>query len=78
MDILSKIFNVIGTVLKTILPPSPFDGLLSKFAAIPYLGYLNWFVPVGEILSVLLLWLGAYGLFLLYSIFMRWLKVIGD
>lgn len=78
MDLLSKIFGVIANVLKTILPTSPFEGLLSKFGSIPYLGYLNWFVPIGEMLSVLLLWLGAYGLFLLYSIFMRWLKVIGD
>lgn len=78
MDFLSEIFKVIANFLKTILPTSPLKGILSKFASIPYLGYLNWFVPVGEMVSVFLLWLGAYGAFLLYSILMRWLKVIGD
>lgn len=78
MDIFTRIFEKLGIALKTVLPLSPFREFLDDFADIPYLGYLNWFVPIREILVVMVVWLGAVALFQLYSIVMRWLKVIGD
>lgn len=64
--------------VKTILPISPFRQFLSEFAGIPFLGYLNWFVPVRGILTVFSAWLVAYAAFNLYGIVLRWVKVIGD
>ena len=64
--------------LLELLPKSPFRQFLNRFSDIPFLGYLNWFVPVRDILVVMAAWLGAIALFYLYSIIMRWLKVIGD
>lgn len=78
MDILTRTLDGLGNALKTVLPLSPFRDFLADIADIPYLGYLNWFVPVGDILVVLAAWLGAVALFQLYSIVMRWVKVIGD
>ena len=78
MDMLSGLWEMFGNFLQQVLPVSPFRQFLDEFANIPFLGYLNWFVPVRGILIVLVAWLGAITLFYLYSVIMRWLKVIGD
>lgn len=72
------IFEKFAEKLLSVLPLSPFQQYIDQFRALPYLGWLNWFFPVGDCLVVMLAWLGAVGLFYLYSIVMRWLKVIGD
>lgn len=78
MDTLSSLWEQFGEMVVEVLPVSPFRQFLDSFAEIPYLGYLNWFVPVKGILVVMGSWLVAVGLYYLYSIIMRWLKVIGD
>lgn len=78
MDIFTQIFDLFSDFILNILPVSPFENLISQFASLPYLGYLNWFVPVADIIGTFGLWLTAYGLYLVYSIVYRWLKVIGD
>ena len=72
------VFNTYSQQLISVLPLSPFQDYISQFSSLPYLGWLNWFFPVGDCLVVMLAWLGAVGLFYLYSIVMRWLKMIGD
>lgn len=76
--IFEQIFSVFKEALCSVLPLSPFDDYISQFSSLPYLGWLNWFFPVGECMVVMLAWLGAVGLFYLYSIVMRWIKMIGD
>ena len=72
------VFQRFAAALCSVLPLSPFQPFLATFRSLPYLGWLNWFFPVGECLTVMLAWLGAVALFYLYSILMRWLKIIGD
>lgn len=72
------IFDTFAEALCSVLPLSPFQDFIAEFQGLPYLGWLNWFFPVGDCLVVMLAWLGAVGLFYLYSILMRWLKMIGD
>lgn len=73
-----KIFEAFADKILQVLPLSPFKQFLTDFSDLPYLGWLNWFFPVGDCLVVMLAWLGAVGLFYLYSIAMRWVKMIGD
>lgn len=72
------VFKTFAQKLLDLLPLSPFQEFISDFASLPYLGWLNWFFPVGDCLVVMAAWLVAVGLFYLYSILMRWLKMIGD
>ena len=72
------VFDAFAEKLLSVLPLSPFQQFIDQFRSLPHLGWLNWFFPVGDCLVVMLAWLGAVGLFYLYSIVMRWLKVIGD
>ena len=38
----------VAGILIAILPISPFRAIIETVAELPYLGYLNWFFPVGR------------------------------
>lgn len=77
MDI-GQAFNGLISEIVSVLPTSPLRPFLNQFASLPGLNWLNWFFPVSECLAVLAAWLVAYGLYLIYSVVMRWVKMIGD
>ena len=56
--------------------PPPFSDYIDKLEQLPYLGYLNYFVPVGTCLKIGAAWLSAIALFYLYSVVARWIKLI--
>ncbi len=60
-----------------LLPQSPFADWIDSFVVPEWLGWLNWFFPVGNCLAIMAVWLVAIGLYYLYSIVLRWVKVIG-
>lgn len=74
----SDILDKFGDWLLTVLPTSPFTGFISNFRSVfnPYLGWLNWCVPIHDFRVIFSFWLGAVALFYLYSIIMRWIKMI--
>lgn len=67
-----------GNMILSVLPHSPVQKFLASFEDLPYLSWLNWFIPVSSILIVIEAWLTAIALFYVYSIIMRWIKLIGD
>lgn len=81
-DGMIQIVTTLINQIISLLPRSPFreyiNGLQSSNVVSQYMGYLNWFFPVGACLNILSVWLIAVGLFYLYSIIMRWAKLIGD
>lgn len=76
LSFLAKVWNTFKAALISVLPTSPFQGFISYLSAVPYLGYINWFIPMGTIISITVTWTTAIGLYYLYSIAMRWIKVI--
>ena len=62
-------------VLK-LLPTSPFTSFIEACGNLPYLSWLNWFIPVGQMIAIGEAWLIAIGLFYLYSIVLRWIRAI--
>lgn len=77
MDI-SEVFSGLVQKLVDVLPVSPFIQFKTQIGNIPYLNYFNWFFPVPECLAVLLAWLGVISFFYLYSVLMRWVKLLSD
>ena len=73
-----EIIKKFGVIILSVLPTSPFDKYLDDLGSLDYLGYLNWFIPVGSFIKILLTWVTAVGVFYIYSIIMRWVKMIGD
>ena len=66
----------IAAVLVKVLPESPFQKFYKAIGEIPGLGYLNYFVPVSEMIVILESWLAAIAIFYIYQIALRWIKMI--
>lgn len=75
-----ELFNYAGDkileILRNLLPLSPFREFINRLQELPYLGYLNWFIPVGTIIKIGAVWLSAIALHYAYSILLRWAKAI--
>lgn len=67
--------GVLGKLIG-LLPQSPFADFFATFEEIPYIEYINWFIPVGKMLTLGSIWLSAVGTFYLLSIVLRWIKAI--
>jgi len=60
----------------SILPDSPFRGFLDDLAALPFLGYLNWLIPISDFMKLLSVWCAAVGIFYVTSVMLRFVKAI--
>lgn len=67
---------IISNAILQFLPASPFQSFIASFAEIPGLGYLNYFVPVGEMIAIGQAWLVCIGIFYLYQAVMRFANLI--
>jgi len=65
-------------MLLSILPTSPLQPIIAQIEAVQWLGYLNYFVPVGTLVGIGTAWLAAIGIFYLWQVVLRWAKVIGS
>ena len=82
-NVISFVFNAIISLIntfmhlvETLLPESPFSNLSDLFDNVPFLGILNYFVPIGAILDIFVLWASVMLVYYVASIVLRWLKVI--
>lgn len=73
---MSELWEAFGDVITNILPRSPFRGFIDSIGQLPFLGWLNWFIPVQDLITIFAAWLGAVAVFYLYQIVLRWVKVI--
>lgn len=74
-----NLFKSIMDVIISVLPTSPFKGVIKGMESEEVqqvLSYLNWFVPIKDIVVVLTGWLTAIGLYYIYVIVLRWIKAI--
>lgn len=78
MDIFETLFGWGINIIYGLFPLSPFQPYLEQMAGLPYLGYLNWFFPIGQAITITAAWLTAIGLYYTWMVLFRWLKVIGD
>lgn len=76
MDIFEWLFETFGDRILSVLPLSPFQSYIQKFAALPYLGYLNWFFPIRQALVVMAAWLTVITTYYIYSVILRWIRMI--
>lgn len=78
MDIFVKVFDKFADVVLSLLPTSPFQKYIEMFSDLPYLDILNWFLPISSFVAIGSAWLGCITVYYLYSVVLRWLKIIGD
>ena len=71
--------NILDKFLQAVLslfPLSPFREVIQELGSLPYLGYINWFVPVGDFVKIGTVWLTAIAAYYAWSIIARWIKLI--
>ncbi len=73
---LEEVSDVIIGFLTKILPLSPVQNYISYVSSVPYLGYINWFCPVGTCVSIMEGWLACIGLWYIYVALLRWVKAV--
>lgn len=73
---LNEVVNGLLEGVTSLLPLSPFEKYIDSLASIPYIPYINWFIPVGVFVEIGIAWLGAIGTFYLLMIVLRWVKAI--
>ena len=66
---------ILSTVL-SLLPSSPFVGFNNLIAQIPYLNYLNWFIPIPEIIVVMETWLSIVTVYYTLLFIMNYVGIL--
>lgn len=71
------LFASVLNIIFSLLPNSPFTNISTYDLTISkYLGNLAWILPIKQIISILGLWLGCMLIYYIYSVVMRWIKLI--
>ncbi len=76
---MSDMKNLLDRFLQAVLslfPLSPFREVIEELGNLPYLGYINWFVPIGDFVKIGTVWLAAIAAYYAWSIIARWIKLI--
>jgi len=73
---IKAVLIVIANTLLSFLPASPFTSFLDKMGSVPELGYLNYFIPISEMLAIGEAWLICVAIFYLYQAILRFAKMI--
>lgn len=83
-SIITQVLNFLGDtfvkfvdIVLSILPPSPFTLFLNAGVLNDYIKYINYFFPVTELIIVVEAWILCVGIFYIYQVIMRWIKLIG-
>lgn len=76
MSTMQAIINQFLEWVLALLPTSPFTKFIEACENLPYLGWLNWFLPIDTFIAIGEAWLVSITLFYLYSIVLRWVRAI--
>ena len=76
MDTFTGLVDKFANSLYNLLPTSPFRPYINKLASLNFLPYLNLFVPVGTLIAIATAWISCIGLYYLYQLLLRWVKMI--
>lgn len=71
-EILDKFLQVVIALF----PLSPFTPVIQELSSLPYLGYINWFIPIGDFIKIGTLWITAIGAYYAWSVIARWIKLV--
>lgn len=77
INLLIKGIGLVVTAVFSVLPDSPFQKYIIENSIITkYVGMINYFLPVAEILVVMEAWCVAISIFYVVQIVLRWIKAI--
>lgn len=74
-NFLIKSFVSISNIIFSLLPDSPFKRLNEALDQ-TFLGYINWVLPISEMIEILVLWAAAVAIYYTVSNILRLIKSI--
>ena len=78
LDILVEFLRAVCSGLISLLPHSPFEGIYGTLGVMQQgLQWLNWFVPVGTLLTIMTAWLVAIAGYYVFKALLHWIG-LGD
>ena len=75
-EILNWIQDKGSWLIQNFLPRSPFRQVIDRLGEIPYVREIAWFVPIDEIVLLLMYWTSAILIYYGYQLILRWVKAI--
>ena len=78
-DAINKVIELLasmGNVALNALPGSPFQAYISMPVTAQYMRWLNWLIPVGQIIAIAQAWLFAVAGWYVLQVVLRWTKAI--
>lgn len=77
MATLEMFLNGFINSLISFLPRDPFQGILQSVAPSgQIMNYINWFIPIGDMVNVLTIWTGAIAAWYVWQTIARWLHLV--
>lgn len=76
IEFMNEILTEFLDFVLSALPLSPFTDIINELESMPYLGYINWLVPVGDFIKIGTVWTAAITVYYMYQIILRWVKAI--
>lgn len=71
------LFAAVLNIVFSLLPNSPFLNISTYSLSMnKYLSNLSWLLPIKEMIGILIAWLGCMLIYYVYSVVMRWIKLI--
>ena len=76
LAMMKEILDALLSAVYALMPLSPFTPFIQSLEEFPYIGIVNWFIPVEQIVKIGVAWCGAILLWYFYGIILRWIKAI--
>lgn len=76
IEYMKELLDKFLALLLSLFPVSPFLSVIQELSALPYLGYINWFVPVGTFVKIGSMWTAAIMAYYAWSVIARWVKLL--
>ncbi|MCH5260350.1 MAG: hypothetical protein J1F18_11380 [Lachnospiraceae bacterium] len=77
LSFMKQILDKFLDLVISLFPLSPFTPVIQELSSLPYLGYINWFLPIGDFIKIGTLWIGAIASYYAWSVIARWVKLLG-
>lgn len=76
LDSMKELVDVLLEGIIKLLPTSPFSEFIEELGNIPYVAYINWFIPIGRFVTIGVAWLSAISIYYMLMILLRWIRAI--
>lgn len=65
-------------ILIALLPATPFTAIINSLDEVPFIGEINWIIPVGRLIAITTVWAGTCVSYWVVSWILRQLDIVGQ